>query len=317
MKNKSQKSKLPRRWAVAPCFMLLALAAAPALYADALAPARTLAAAGADKPSSPEVVKQKLQLVKMMMTQSTAIDRAVHSEVPTIKQKAENLLALYGKAYSAFEAGDTAGAEIMLDEVMRNITEIARQVPDPHQLEADQRGRYEEMLENMRGIQVTYDEMRRNMPTNDKHLPNLNANLKRNSNLIEQAQALAKSKRYQEAAKLLENAYTTGVSDLNKLMGAEVTTYEIKFASPAEEFDHEMARYRSYEDLIPIARAELKPGEDSIRLSEKYLQESRAARDAAQQQAAAGDHKAAVIVLRDAVKRLQASLRTIGLLVPD
>lgn len=312
-------NKTRRNWAIAPCFALLALAGAPCLHAEtpASVPAKTLAALSADKPSSREVVQQKLQLVKMMMTQSTAIDRATHSKDAAVKQKADNLLALYARAYNAFEEGDTAGAEKLLDEVMRNITEIARQVPDPHQIEADQRARYEELAESMRGIQVTYQEMRNNMSPDDKHLPALNANLKRIRNLVEQAQALAQQKRYQEASKLLENGYTTGVSDLNKLMGSEVTTYVFDFATPAAEFDHVMARYRSYEELVPIARAELKPGADSSKLSERYIQESRAARDSALKQAAGGNHKVAIITLHEAIRLLQTALRTIGLSVPD
>lgn len=65
--------------------------------------------------------------------------------------------------------------------------------------------------------------------------------------------------------------------------------YDLKSKSPAEEFDYEMARYLSYEELVPIAYAELKPGEDSIKLSERYVQESREMRDRAKQQAVSSD----------------------------
>lgn len=306
-----------RRWAIAPCFMLLALAAAPSLLAEPQAPAKTLAASGADKPSSKEVVQQKLQLVKMMMTQSAAIDRATHSNDPAIKQKAENLLALYGKAHSALEAGDTAGAEKMLDEVMRNVTEIARQVPDPLQIEKDQRARIDELMESVGGVQITYKEMRDNLPSNSKHMSVINSNMKRNLNLIEQAQTLADKKRYKEAIDLLEKGYTEGVADLNKLMGSQVSTYELKFKTPEDEYDHEVASYKSYEDLIPVAHTELKPSENVIKLSERFVQESREVRDTASKQAAKGDHKTAITTMQEATKRLKTALRTLGLMVPD
>jgi hypothetical protein len=72
-------------------------------------------------------------------------------------------------------------------------------------------------------------------------------------------------------------------------MKSESLMYDLKSKSPAEEFDYEMARYLSYEELVPIAYAELKPGEDSIKLSERYVQESREMRDRAKQQAVSSD----------------------------
>lgn len=303
---------------VALCFTLLSLTAAPGLYAEPQTSAAPPAAAErAATQLSREVVQQKLQLVKMLLAQSTAIERAARSDDAAIKQQATDTLALYAKAHNAFDAGDMAAAEGLLNEVLRLITDTSRLAPDPAKVEAEQRARYAEILENVQGIQITYQEMRKDMSPKDKQLPVIDANLERTSVLLNQAQALAKSNRYKEAIFLLDNAYSAGVSDLNKLMGSAVMTYELKFKSAAEEFDHEMARYRSYEELIPIAHAELKPNEGSIKMSERFVQESRAARDTAKQQAAGGDHQAAIITLQGATKRLQTALRTLGLMTPE
>lgn len=301
--------------AAALCFTLLSLTVAPGMHAEPQAPAAPPAAAGAAKPSSREVVQQKLQLVKMLMAQSTAIGRASQSDDAAIKQQAAEVLALYAKAQSTFDAGDTAETEKLLDEVLRLITDISRLAPDPVRVEAERRARYDEILDNVRSIQITYQEIRKDM--SDKQLPIINANMERNRNLIDQAQTLAQDKRYPEAIKLLENGYAAGVSDLTKLMDSVITTYEAKFNSPAEEFDYEMARYRSYEELIPIAHVELKPNEGSVKMSERFVQESRVAHDTAKQQAAGGDHQAAVITLQGATKRLQTALRTLGLMTPE
>jgi hypothetical protein len=34
--------------------------------------------------------------------------------------------------------------------------------------------------------------------------------------------------------------------------------YDLKFESPTEEFEYEMSRYPSYEELLPIGYVELK-----------------------------------------------------------
>lgn len=303
--------------AVALHFTLLSLAVAPCLHAEPQVPAAPPVAAGVAKQSSREMIQQKLQLVKMLLAQATAIERAASSDDPAIMQQSAEVLALYAKANSAFNEGDMAEAEKLLDEVLRLITDISRLAPDPVKVEAEQRARYAELLENVRGIQVTYHVMRNDMSSNDKQLPIVIANLERNRSLIDQAQALEQDKRYKEAIELLDKGYTAGVSDLNMLMGSVVKSYELKFNSPVEEFAHEVTRYHSYEELIPIAYAELKPSEGSVKLSESYVQESRNGRDTALKQAAGGDHQTAIGTLQEATKRLQAALRTLGLTVPE
>lgn len=303
--------------AVTLCLAFLSLTAAPALHAEPQTPAAPSAAAGAAKQSSREVVQQKLMLAKMLLSQSTAIDRAGRSDDPALKQKAKEVLDLYAKANSTFAAGNTAEAEKMLDEVLHLIADTSRLAPDPVKVEAEQRARYEELLENVRGIQVTYQVMRNDMAPNDKQMPVVIANLERNRTLIEQTEALAQKKRYKEANELLDKGYAAGVSDLNKLMASVTKTYEAKFNTPADEYEHEVARYRSYEELIPIAHAELKPDQGRVKLSERYVQESRAARDLAKQQAADGKHQDAIATLQGATKQLLSALRTLGLSVPE
>lgn len=295
---------------------LLSLTVAPGSQAEPQPSAAPPTAGGAAKQSSREVIQQKLMLVKMLMSKSSAIERATSSDDPAIKEKGAAVLALYAKANNTFNEGDMAGAEKLLDEVLSMISDTSRLAPDPARIEAEQRARYAELVESVQGIQITYREMRKDMSPKDKQLPVVDVNLERTSVLLKQAQSLANSKRYKEAIFLLDNAYTAGVSDLNKLMGSTVMTYEAKFKTTAEEFDYEMSRYRSFEELVPIALSQLKPSEGSIKISERFVEESRVARDAAKKQAATGDHKTAITTMQGAVKRLQTALRTLGLQVP-
>ncbi|MDH4234040.1 MAG: hypothetical protein OEV15_02740 [Gallionella sp.] len=296
---------------------LLSLTAAPGSQAEPQLSAAPPTAEGGAKQSSREVIQQKLILVKMLLSKSSTIERAAQSDDPAIKQQGAAVLALYAKANSTFEQGDMAEAEKILDEVLSLITDTSRLAPDPARIEAEQRARYAELVEGVQGIQITYQEMRKDMSPKDKQLASVDLNIERTRILLNQAQTLAKSNRYKEAIFLLDNAYTAGIADLNKLMGSAVLTYEYKFKTPAEEFNHEMARYRSFEELIPIARTDLKPSEAAIKMSERYVQESNVELDAAKKQAAAGDHKTAITTLQEATKRLQTALRTLGLMTPE
>ena len=147
--------------------------------------------------------------------------------------------------------------------------------------------------------------------------PAVAADLDRIRGLVERARTFAHAGRYREANKLLAEAHETVVSALNKMLASATLVYDLKFKSAAEEFDYEIARYRSYEELIPIAYAELKPSGGAVNLSERYVKESRATRDIAQQQAARGDYRSAIKTLQEATGRLQTALRAVGLVVPE
>lgn len=140
----------------------------------------------------------------------------------------------------------------------------------------------------MRVFQATHQAICDRLSPKNGPAPAVAADLDRIRGLMEQAQTFARTGRHREANKLLASAHETVVSALNKMLASATLVYDLKFKSAAEEFD--------YEELIPVAYAELKPASGAVALSERYVRESRAARDAAQRQTA---------------------LRAVGLVVPE
>lgn len=265
--------------------------------------------------SSPEMVGQKLQLVKTLLTKSPALERAARSDDATVRRQTEAAHALYDKANDALGAGNTARADELLDEALQVIENATRQAPDPLQVEKEQQRRYAELLEGVHNLLATYHDLRLRLSPKAASAPEPESG--RVPGLVEQAKTLAHDRHYREAGELLKSAHEAVITSLNKLLESTSLMYDLKFKSPAEEFDYEMARYLSYEELVPIAYAELKPGADSIKLSERYVRESREMRDRAKQQAASGDLQAAIGTLLEAVRRVQAALRMVGLVLPE
>lgn len=303
---------------IAPWLPLLALAVAQVLHAAPPATAAPRATEGESIGQSPqEVIQQKLQLVHLLLTKSPALERAARSDDVAVKQQAAAARTLYAKANEALSAGKAAEAEKFLDEALRLIVSSSRMAPDPLQVEAEQRTRYAELLEGVRSFQKTHQTICDRLSPANGPAPAIAADLDRIRGLVEQSQPFARAGRYREANKLLAEAHETVVSALNKMLASATLVYDLNFKSAAEEFDYETARYRSYEELIPIAYAELKPSSGAVTLSERYVKESRATRDLAQQQAARGDHRSAIKTLQEATGRLQTALRVVGLVVPE
>lgn len=285
--------------------LLLSMTDAQGLYA---AENRTLST---DRPSL-ETVQQKLQLVKTLLAKSPALERAASSDEPTVKRQVATAHTLYARANDALNSGDAAQADELLDEALQLIENATRQAPDPLRAEKAQQARYTELLEGVHGLQTAYQDLRLRLAPKAGMAPP-----ERVSVLIDQARSLAHVRHYSEAGELLDNAHALLITALNKLLESTTLMYDLKFQSPAEEFDYEMARYHSYEELVPIAYAELKPGEDSIKLSERFMQESRELRDRAKLQAASGDLQSAIGTMLEAVKHVQAALRLTGLVLPE
>ena len=270
-----------------------------------------------EHPPSLEAIQQKLQLVKTLLDKSPSIERATHSDDTTANQITDKARILYADAIGYLKAGNTSQAEASLDAALLLIEKASRMSPDPLQEEAKLRARYAELKEGLQSLQSTYHELRHRLFPNIAAAPPIDASLEDIHSMSKQAQILALDRHFKEAGDVLQNAHAAAITALNKLMGSNSLMYELKFQTDAEEFDYEMARYSSYEDLAPIAYNELKPGEDSIKLSERYVQESHTIRDAAKQQAKQGDLRTAINSLQEAIKRIQTALRIVGLILPE
>jgi hypothetical protein len=265
--------------------------------------------------SSLETVRQKLQLVKTLLAKSPAIERAARSDDPAVQRQAMAAHALYAKANDALGAGDATQADALLDKALQLIENATRQAPDPLQAEKAQQTRYTELLGSVHGLQATYQDLSMRLTSKKTFAPPAEA--ARISTLIDQARSLAHGLHYSEAGELLKSAHALLITALNKLLGSTTLMYDLKFKSASEEFDYEMARYHSYEELVPIAYVELKPSEDSIKLSERFVQESREMKVRAKQQAASGDFASAIGTMLEAVKKVQAALQLVGLVLPE
>jgi tetratricopeptide (TPR) repeat protein len=283
--------------------LLVLFASVPALADDVVV-----------QPSREEII-QELQLVKMLLAKSPLAERAASNKDGQVKQPMELAHTLYNRANEAFNAGNMVWAGAFLDEALSVMEDAARLSTDPLLVETKQRERYAELMEDVRAFDATYQDVRKGMPPKD--IKKYDAEIEPTRNFINRAQTMVRDGKYPEGSELLEKVHAIYISVLNELLSSTAFVYDTNFKSPAEEFEYEMARYHSYEELIPIARNQFKPDESTLKLSERYMQDARTAHGTAEKQAVGGNHPAAIKTLQEATKRLQTALRTIGLEVPE
>lgn len=273
---------------------------------------------GAQSPAALQAAyANKLRLVGVLLAQSPAVRRIPDSGNSAARRKLAEAQSLHAGAEGEAAAGNLESAVAMLDRALLEIVGAARLVPDPAQQVAQERARYLSLAESTRAFQSLYDglaarmaerRVRANAPAYDSAQAGA---------ALAQAETLARGERYDEAGKLLLRAYADVVGALNGLLMAQTIVYDQKFASVADEFRHELARSRSYEDLVPLAVAQLGPTRETAGLADRYVQQGRGLREQAQRQADGGDHGAALKTLQEATGHLQRALRIVGVIVPQ
>lgn len=259
----------------------------------------------------------KLRLVQLQLTQSPALQRIRQSKNAQAKKKIADAQALYAKAQAESIAGRAEVATLLLDESLRQIVSASNLVPDGVQQAAQERSRNASLREAIRTFQGLHKSLTTRMATGKEQTLGVAFDVGQINGLMDKADALVASGDQHEANAVLDSAYKIVVSTLNKMLAAQTFVYELKFDSPVEEFRHELARNLSYEELIPIALAQLDTARETAALVEHHAQQSRDLRSVAQKQASGGNYHAATKTVQNATIHLQASLRITGVVVPQ
>lgn len=309
MIDRGRQSRLP--WAA------IVLAGAVSVAGGLPSPAIAQAAGAQSAASLQSALENKTRLVKLLLSQSPALLRIPQSNNAQAKKKLADVEALYAKASTEAGAGRPAAAVKLLDEALREIAAAARLVPDPAQQAAQERTRYTSLVESTRTFVSLYQNLSSRMAARKVAIPAGSFDFERVGGMLAKAEGLAAGGDHKNANAVLGDAYKAVVGALSRMLMAETIVYDLKFESPADEFKHELARNRSYEELLPLALAQMNTPRETATLAERYGQQSKELRDVAQKQAAAGDFQAALKVIQDATGQLQRALRVAGVIVPQ
>jgi hypothetical protein len=89
-----------------------------------------------------------------------------------------------------------------------------------------------------------------------------------------------------------------------------------QFTTAKEEFDFELERHRSFERLVPLAVAQLRPAPQQLQRVERYTADAKRLRESAEA-AAALDAGAAVRQVTEGTNALRRALQAAGLVIPQ
>lgn len=255
-------------------------------------------------------VEQRLRLTASLIADGPAAQRIVASGDPRANAHLDEGRVHHALARDLYERGDLPGARRATEDAIRHLGLARRLVPDATARQAAVRQRHEQLIAHLDRLLLTWR-------TRTGPLDAEDGDLVAAIGLIDTARAFGREQRYEEAVHTLHSAEGHVLTGLNRALQTRTLDYTARAASPAEEFEIELARHGSLLDLVPLALAELKPRPDAQQLIERYTQVSQRLRTEAQASFQAGDVPPALAQLRNAVLYAQRALSAAGLNVPQ
>ncbi len=130
--------------------------------------------------------------------------------------------------------------------------------------------------------------------------------------LIAEAKKLSEEHKFRRAKNRIQRAENLVNRALNDMLGSRTLVYELKFATKEDEYNYEVKRYFSYEELVPVAIEVKKPSESAIKLANTYIDKGKFFMEKSKESAAAGRWDEALVVIRDATIEVRRGLRMLG-----
>lgn len=293
---------------VLPAMALLMAPQLIGLSVDARAQSREAPLARANP--SPAMVEQKATLVARLLNDAPASDRIAADGGNEVKAATAQAAALYQRARTALSAGDAMQADALLGEALALLSKSRQAGPRDQQ----QLTRYQQLLESVQSLLAAYERRAASLPRSGKE--RIDSPRNQATAAMTRAAAQADQRRYGEAIALLDDAAAKLLHALNgTLDGAELEVAH-RFATPAEEYQFELARNGDYAALIPIALRELAPSASMREEVAVQVAGSRQHLDSAQTQATRQDYASALASIRQSTTLLQRALAAAGLVVP-
>ena len=280
----------------------------------AATPARPAAAAPAleDRPRvSKAQVQQKLAFAELFVNQSRSARRIEDSGNAAAQGFLRDARDKLQASRTAFEEQRFDQALALVDESLRLMSEASRRVP----AESDQavlQERFKELLQGVETFQASYQRnyQRLSKQRHRKEIPQLD--MARIESAKAEARRLAEEGDYDEAVQVLSQVQEDLNNALTDMLHEETMSYELVFETPKEEYEYELARYESYEELIPLAIEQRRPSPQTVELMNRFVEKAKGIKAQALPTAAKGDYKTAILMLQGATSHIQRALRLAG-----
>lgn len=254
----------------------------------------------------------RLQFVRSLIEDSSAARRVAASASPEAKARRQKARELHHKALSAHEAGDHAGADVLLAQAARHMIEAVRLADEQGNVRGKRERDFDARLSSVEALadahQRVCDEKNCERSARDEVRSFVDGR-------VAQARALREAGEAERGRALLDEAYVALKVAIEHLRGGDTLVRSLHFKNKEEEYAYELDRNNTHRMLIGLLLEDKARGTNGAAV-QKFLTEASALRARAETQAAAGNYEAAIRSLEDSTRQLQQALRNAGIYIP-
>ena len=96
------------------------------------------------------------------------------------------------------------------------------------------------------------------------------------------------------------------------MLNAQTIVYDLNFKTAEEEYNYEAKRFKSYEELVPVAIEQKKPAPGAVKLMDSFVEKGRFQQQEAIKKAKSGDFPVAITMMQSATEQIRRALRIAG-----
>lgn len=256
-------------------------------------------------------VKQKLGYAQMVTGSASAkrVEESGNAEAIGMLNDARKQV---DAAKATLAAGKLEDAMNQVNEGLRLMTAASRAITTESDMAAvNHKAKYDELINSLNTYDGSY---KRNVDRAAKMKQPLKSKLDEAEygRLVKEGRSLGDKGDYAAANKSLTKAQAMITAVLTSMLDSTTVVYDATFETPKEEYEYELARVESYEELIPLAIEQRQPGESTLKMMDEMVKKAAQIKAEGVAIAAKGDYKMAIMAMDAAVSNLQRALRLAG-----
>ena len=255
-------------------------------------------------------VKQKIAIAKMMVM-GEAAKKVEHSTDSSAKGLLNKARINISASEAALKKGNNHEALKIVKSALNNANDAIDMVTNENST-INHRARYAQLVNSFRIYKDSYAQQYTQAKRQGDASFDSYSSPRTFQKMDDDAVKLSTNNQHEKANKILAQAQETIIVALTNVFHGKEIVYDKNFETAEEEFEYELARYKNFEDLIPLAIAQKQPSQGAIKLMNVYVEKGKQIALEATEMARKGDHVTAVLGLQESTRQIQRALVSAG-----
>jgi len=255
-------------------------------------------------------VKQKIAIAKIM-TMGEAAKKVENSSDSSARGLLNKARINISASETALKKGNNREALKIVKTALDNANDAIDMVSNENST-INHRARYAQLVNSFRIYKDSYAQQYMQSKRQGDASFDSYSSPREFQKMDDDAVKLSTNSQFEKANKILAQAQESIIVALTNVFHGKEIVYDKNFETAEEEFEYELARYKNFEDLVPLAIAQKRPGPGAIKLINRYVEKGKRIASEAMDVAHKGDHATAVLGLQESTRQIQRALVSAG-----